>query len=362
MGKKKSNKEPETATATDTQDDIGSAPTSDIFKTLFGDVEAEAAASSVFSDSNPFKRKPEEPSQGGDGLVEEIKKKKRTQEERLNLDKASPVKEVENKGSADLGLEGKRKKKRKRDDVEKEYEERKYGAAAAEEEVKAAAVEVGKKRKKADNEVDLLVSKEGEGFDDESKLLRTVFVGNLPLKVKKKALLKEFSRFGEVESVRIRSVPIVDEAAKLVVRKRFLKIRDRELRLSHAKPDSTPSKRRNPFGADTEKTPTKKKAGDSRTPERSGGPIRKADMSYQGLRANKSAVKKKVNPTTPKRYGVAKPNGIKREGKRPAVAKRKEKTKAVKDGGAPMQGGKKRKLDSRSPGSSNRKKQAKRFR
>ncbi|KAJ4829390.1 hypothetical protein Tsubulata_014533 [Turnera subulata] len=529
MGKKKSNKEPETATATatDTQDDTGSAPSSDIFKTLFGDVDAEAAASSVFSDSNPFKRKPEEPRQGGDDLVEEIKKKKRTQEESLNLDEASPVKKVENKGSADLGLEGKRKKKRKRDDVEKEYEERKYGAATAEEEVKAAAVEVGKKRKKADNEVDLLVSKEGEGFDDENKLLRTVFVGNLPLKVKKKALLKEFSRFGEVESVRIRSVPIVDtkiprkgavllkkindsadrsvivytgairplfwnfetalsqglrtsmlyialvkenvhayivfktedsaeaslahnmavfagnhirvdracpphkklkgegtaiydnkrtvfvgnlpfdvkdeelyqlfsgikdlessieavrvirdqnvglgkgiayvlfktaEAAKLVVRKRFLKIRDRELRLSHAKPDSTPSKRRNPFGADTEKTPTKKKAGDSRTPERSGGPIRKADMSYQGLRANKSAVKKKVNPTTPKRYGVAKPNGIKREGKRPAVAKRKEKTKAVKDGGAPMQGGKKRKLDSRSPGSSNRKKQAKRFR
>ncbi|KAJ4830365.1 hypothetical protein Tsubulata_049355 [Turnera subulata] len=212
MGKKKSNKEPETATATatDTQDDTGSAPSSDIFKTLFGDVDAEAAASSVFSDSNPFKRKPEEPRQGGDDLVEEIKKKKRTQEESLNLDEASPVKKVENKGSADLGLEGKRKKKRKKDDVEKEYEERKYGAATAEEEVKAAAVEVGKKRKKADNEVDLLVSKEGEGFDDENKLLRTVFVGNLPLKVKKKALLKEFSRFGEVESVRIRSVPIVN--------------------------------------------------------------------------------------------------------------------------------------------------------
>ena len=49
-----------------------------------------------------------------------------------------------------------------------------------------------------------------EGFDDEDKLLRTVFVGNLPLKVKKKTLLKEFKKFGEVESVRIRSVPIQD--------------------------------------------------------------------------------------------------------------------------------------------------------
>ncbi|CAN7002450.1 unnamed protein product [Brassica oleracea var. botrytis] len=40
---------------------------------------------------------------------------------------------------------------------------------------------VGEKRKRA----------------DESKLLRTVFVGNLPLKVKKKLILKEFSTFGE---------------------------------------------------------------------------------------------------------------------------------------------------------------------
>uniref|UniRef100_M4DZX1 RRM domain-containing protein n=1 Tax=Brassica campestris TaxID=3711 RepID=M4DZX1_BRACM len=54
----------------------------------------------------------------------------------------------------------------------------------------------------------MVVSK--EGFDDERKLLRTVFVGNLPLKFKKKLILKEFRKFGEVESVRIRSVPIVD--------------------------------------------------------------------------------------------------------------------------------------------------------
>ncbi|CAA6667048.1 unnamed protein product [Spirodela intermedia] len=49
-----------------------------------------------------------------------------------------------------------------------------------------------------------------ESFDDESKLLRTVFVGNLPLKTKRKALLKEFSGFGEVESIRLRSVPLLD--------------------------------------------------------------------------------------------------------------------------------------------------------
>ncbi|KAF5932510.1 hypothetical protein HYC85_028681 [Camellia sinensis] len=59
---------------------------------------------------------------------------------------------------------------------------------------------VGEKRKKIDDSVDMVVSK--EGFDDEDKLLRTVFVGNLTLKVKKKALFKEFSQFGEVESTK----------------------------------------------------------------------------------------------------------------------------------------------------------------
>ncbi|GMP21992.1 hypothetical protein CsSME_00000179 [Camellia sinensis var. sinensis] len=54
----------------------------------------------------------------------------------------------------------------------------------------------------------MVVSK--EGFDDEDKLLRTMFVGNLTLKVKKKALFKEFSQFGEVESVRIQSIPLLD--------------------------------------------------------------------------------------------------------------------------------------------------------
>lgn len=104
----------------------------------------------------------------------------------------------------------KKRKKRKRDELERAYEMTKYGPSV-EEEVKDGEGEnvTGKKRKKTDNPADLLVTKE-DGFDDEDKLLRTVFVGNLPLKMKKKALLKEISRFGEVESVRIRSVPILD--------------------------------------------------------------------------------------------------------------------------------------------------------
>jgi nucleolar protein 12 len=104
------------------------------------------------------------------------------------------------------------RRKRKRDEVEAGYERRRLGGAAAPEEEPAARPAVGKKRKAPD---DVAVAAAGgsgdeEAFDDESKLLRTVFVGNLPLRTKRKALTKEFEAFGEVESVRIRSVPLTD--------------------------------------------------------------------------------------------------------------------------------------------------------
>ncbi|KAI5068060.1 hypothetical protein GOP47_0016405 [Adiantum capillus-veneris] len=47
-------------------------------------------------------------------------------------------------------------------------------------------------------------------FDAEEKLKRTIFVGNLPLTTKTKALNQEFSIYGPVESVRLRSVPLLD--------------------------------------------------------------------------------------------------------------------------------------------------------
>ncbi|GKE08065.1 RNA-binding protein 34 [Tanacetum coccineum] len=101
------------------------------------------------------------------------------------------------------------KKERKRDEVEAEYEERKYGGVDVDKgEDEGVKVKIGEKRKGKGDE-QLLVAK--EGFDDEEKLLRTVFVGNLPLKVKKKALLREFAKFGEVESVQIRSIPLLDD-------------------------------------------------------------------------------------------------------------------------------------------------------
>jgi nucleolar protein 12 len=42
-----------------------------------------------------------------------------------------------------------------------------------------------------------------------------VFVGNLPLWTKREVLVKEFAALGEIESVQIRSVPLVHEDTKL---------------------------------------------------------------------------------------------------------------------------------------------------
>ncbi|KAF9689651.1 hypothetical protein SADUNF_Sadunf01G0114400 [Salix dunnii] len=489
MGKKKQ-KEPDTPTA---ENHTVSAP-SDIFKTLFSGADQTACTSSLFSNSNPFKRKPEDPKSNENpstnvdipnpDFYETTEKPKKVKTENTNLGFEPKEEETITK-----------RKKRKRDDLEREYEAKKYGPVVDNEE--NASVVVGAKRKNADAAADVLVSKESEGFDDESKLLRTVFVGNLPLKVKKKALIKEFSKFGDVESVRIRSVPIaeskiprkgaillkkfndnvdsvnayvvfkneqsaeaslsrnmavvgsnhirvdracpprkklkgsdaplydnkrtvfvgnlpfdvkdeeiyqlftgikdlassieavrvirdphvgntfvdgmldrakrmVKEAANLAIKKRNLKLRDRELRLSHARQDSTPSKRKNSFAEETANSPNKRIAPNSRAPGHNNWPDRKAYKSYQGLRASKSGVEKKVHaPAHSKRDGAvkmkSKPRGEKQQGKRPAVAQRKAKATALKEGGASGPARQKRKLDSRTPDSSNRKKKTRKF-
>lgn len=200
-----------------------------IFTTLFSSDVAEGESSgfsSLFSDDNPFRRKqpPEikdstslDATKGNKRNVDEegeeeeetvlpVKTKKSKKEKKLKSSDSEAggvvEKETNSEVTEEAGLDSKRKK-RKRDEIENEYETKKYGSVEMKKEKK-----VGEKRKKADEVADTMVSK--EGFDDESKLLRTVFVGNLPLKVKKKVILKEFSKFGVVESVRIRSVPIVD--------------------------------------------------------------------------------------------------------------------------------------------------------
>lgn len=221
----------------------------DIFKYIFGDVsqDQEAAQSaSIFSDNNPFRRKPIDPSQqslkiqqenqlgGSVGNEESLenrvfetpdggegKKRKRSKDKVVAVGEGEGSeskgfsKKVKGKiGSlgkdedVNVGVEVKDKKKRKRGDIEAEYEAKRYGEVVLKDDKELGGGIVGEKRKAMNSAVDMVDTE--EGFDDEDKLLRTVFVGNLPLKVKKKALLKEFSQFGEIDSVRIRSVPILD--------------------------------------------------------------------------------------------------------------------------------------------------------
>lgn len=148
----------------------------------------------------------------------------------------------------------------------------------------------------------------------------------------------------------------MQEAAKFVVKKRNLKLRDRELRLCHAKADATPSKRPNPSSAHAPSTPAKKFSVASRSPSSSNNMSksnRKTNTSYQGLRATKSDVHNKIQ-------GGEKPK--ERKTKRPSVAARKAKANLVKESDLPKQAGMKRKVDSRTPDSTLRNRKVKKNR
>ncbi|KAI3792287.1 hypothetical protein L2E82_06162 [Cichorium intybus] len=493
-----------------------SAPSGNIFKSLFGGGVEEPnnpTTDSIFSDSNPFRSKPTKESQSIPQKLQEVLRldidspqkndanipdsvntllSKRKRKEKLpeyigsddsdieaDVKKSKVEKGVVSEGSksSNIDEEKKKKKKRKRSEVEAEYEERKYGAMDMDlKEDEGVKGKVGAKRKELDSGEDHLVPK--EGFDDEEKMLRTVFVGNLPLKVKKKALLREFNQFGEIESVRIRSIPLLDdktprkgaiikkqindavdrvnayvvfkteesaqaslshnmavvggnhihvdracpprkklkgenaplydskrtvfignlpfdvkdeelyqlftrfnnlkdcieairvvrdpgtslgkgiayvlfttrEAANTVVKKHKLKIRDRELRLSHAmKSNPTPSKQ--------PESSFKKAAAVGGT------------ASYQGVRATKSGGQKKfaTRMARPVRTESRSENAVKRKvrsEKRPAVAARKAAANAARTGGdgGGSGGGVKRKTESRTPMSDRGNKKARKFR
>jgi len=123
---------------------------------------------------------------------------------------ATPLRKQPSRGAEPSSKKKKKKSKeegprpkRKRDELEA-GRERRRGAGAEK------PPRVGEKRKAPDDAAAGAGEEDEEAFDDESKLLRTVFVGNLPLRTKRKVLIKEFAAFGEIESVRIRSVPLVD--------------------------------------------------------------------------------------------------------------------------------------------------------
>ncbi|KAG8061836.1 hypothetical protein GUJ93_ZPchr0003g17203 [Zizania palustris] len=159
-----------------------------------------AAIRSLFSADNPFRRKPsaEEPAPPAPAVTAAATPLGKHPNAEPQVAEPSAKKRKEDP-----------RRKRKRDEVEAGYERRRLGGAAPAEGAAAPPPAVGKKRK-ALEEVAAGPGEEDDTFDDESKLLRTVFVGNLPLRTKRKALTKEFAAFGEVDTIRIRSVPLAD--------------------------------------------------------------------------------------------------------------------------------------------------------
>ncbi|XP_068634624.1 uncharacterized protein [Aristolochia californica] len=492
----------------------------DIFKTIFGaSSQSENATLPLFADES-FRRKPkpeslqnslmpklqptEKPKLGGLFNSEDSTEKynhaiepnsqKKDREKRRNSVVENNLQKSKKRKKADQKTETleKDKKKRKRDEIEEEYEVKKYGTVEETDKKVSQSHRtiVGEKRKTKDDAAETMVVS-AEAYDDESKLQRTVFVGNLPVKVKKKALTKEFKCFGDIESVRIRSVPLLDsktprkgaiimgkvnesidsvhayivfkdeksaqaalshnmaevggnhirvdracpprkklkgesaslydnkrtvfvgnlpfdvkdeelyrlfsgfnqlesgieavrvirdphtsvgkgiayvlfktrEAANWVVRKKNIKLRDRDLRLYHSKSDSTPSKRKNSSITQVDSSPSKRTAvasNDGKPSPRGGA------LSYQGLRAGKSGVQKKSRavPKTVEQRNIPSKRGRENESKvrttkRPAVAARKAATRASSS--SSKTSGKKRKLEGGTPASAHRNKKVRRM-
>ncbi|RRT60433.1 hypothetical protein BHE74_00008296 [Ensete ventricosum] len=123
------------------------------------------------------------------------------------------------------------------------------------------------------------------------------------------------------------------DAANFVAKRRDLKVRDRILRVSHAKSaDATPSK--SPSVGPKRQFPGKTHAvangGTSSVGENDKSKAKAAYLSYQGVRSSKSGVMKKSNlrPQV-SNQGNSKRGGdseqMARKAKRPAVAARKAK-------------------------------------
>lgn len=159
-----------------------------------------------------------------------------------------------------------------------------------------------------------------------------------------------------------------------MIKKGYLKLRERELRISRAKPDATPSKRKtNPSEA---YSPAEKRQHKDKvvTPTATG----KANLSYQGVRASKSGDDDKKKPyqkspaqskmrprssSSEGNKGADSKSAVKqRSQKRPAVAARKAKAnaKGSKESGGKKFAGTKRKQESRTPESFSKKKKTKR--
>jgi nucleolar protein 12 len=225
---------------------------------------------------------------------------------------------------------------------------------------------------------------------------RTVFLGNLPFDVKDEEVYQLFTgksnTESNVEAVRVIRDPHLNigkgiayvlfktrEAAHLVLKKGYLKLRERELRVSKVKADATPSKRKeNPSGAFNSPAQKRQQKEQVVIPVASA----KGVLPYQGVRASKSGDdKKKLYQKSPAQSKMMRPRSSSsgNEGnkggnsssalkqwsqKRPAVAARKAKANSKgsrESGGGKRFAGTKRKQESRTPESFSKKKKPKRF-
>ncbi|GLJ48964.1 hypothetical protein SUGI_1033100 [Cryptomeria japonica] len=114
---------------------------------------------------------------------------------------------TESKEKALTDFKGKSVLQKRKWDAFEEEDDARHGLGDGEYTSKEVVLPKGK-RKRGEEALDMVVNKKDR--DDNEKLERTVFIGNLPLGFKRKKLIREFSQFGEVESLRLRSVPIVD--------------------------------------------------------------------------------------------------------------------------------------------------------
>lgn len=155
----------------------------------------------------------------------------------------------------------------------------------------------------------------------------------------------------------------LQEAANAVVRRKYWKLRDRSLRVSHARSDSAPSKATTPqkrSGPRDKKAdfPSKRAetASEATPSSKSSKPSKSGSLSYQGVRASKNGAEKKAGRSSasgrqspflqPRTPASAEQRDLKR--KRPAVAARKAK--------ALRELGKKRKQEGATPENAHRSK------
>ncbi|CAM6027670.1 unnamed protein product [Sphagnum balticum] len=158
----------------------------ELFKSLFG---GYSGSLSLFT-NNPYQRKKDG---GNDALVKPALKN----DDRSGQSKKTPLKKDVDVAAERLenGSIAHRKKEKKKEEEEKKDEKKK----SSREDDKEGDGPLKKKRKTRE-----------ERAESERKLLRTIFVGNLPITVKPKHLVREFSKYGSVENARLRSVPLVD--------------------------------------------------------------------------------------------------------------------------------------------------------